>query len=117
MRKRVKQMKEDDMNIRKLLIVLFAVSLIAGPAYAKSKKAKDKSKALPPGLHKKAEKGKPLPPGWQKKLSKGDILEKSIYSRGKVVVPLGKDGTISIEVEGTIFKLHDKTRKIIRILD
>ncbi|MEN8265285.1 MAG: hypothetical protein ABFR82_17700 [Nitrospirota bacterium] len=65
----------------------------------------------------KAKKGKELHPGWRKKLSKGDILDNSIYSRGKVVVPLGKDGIISIEVEGTIFKLHEKTRKIIRILD
>ncbi len=105
------------MNTRKLLIMLFAVSLIAGPAYAKNKKAKAKGKELPSGLHKKAEKGKPLPPGWQKKLSKGDILDKSIYSRGKVVVPLGRDGSISIEVEGTILRLHEKTRKIIDILD
>ena len=100
------------MNIRKLLIILFAVSLIAGPSYAKSKKVKE----FPPGLYKKVEKGKPLPPGWQKKLSKGDILDNSIYSRGKIVMPLGKDGTISIEVEGTILKLHEKTRKIIDIL-
>ena len=104
------------MNIRKLLIMLFAASLIAGPAYAKSNNAKNKGKELPSGLHKKAEKGKPLPPGWQKKLSKGDILDNSIYLRGKVVVPLGKDGTISIEVEGTILKLHEKTREIINIL-
>ena len=105
------------MNIRRLLIMLFALSLIAGSAYAKSDKAKDTGEGLPPGLHKKAEKGKPLPPGWQKKLSKGDIIDNSIYSRGKIVVPLGKDGTISIEVEGTIFKLHEKTRKIIDIVD
>ena len=107
---------EDDMYIRIILIMLFAVSLIAGTAYAKSNKSKDKDKGLPPGLHKKAEKGKPLPPGWQKKLSKGDILDNSIYSRGKIVVPLGRDGTISIEVEGTILKLHQKTRRIIEIL-
>ena len=104
------------MNIRKILILLFAVSLFAGTAYAKNNKSKDKHKGLPPGLHKKADKGKPLPPGWQKKLSKGDILDTSVYSRGKIVVPLGKDGTISIEVEGTILKLHEKTRKIINIL-
>lgn len=102
--------------MKKILIMLFVLSLIAGTAYAKSSKAKNKDKGLPPGLHKKAEKGKPLPPGWQKKLSKGDILDKSIYSRGKIVVPLGKDGTISIEVEGTILKLHEKTRKIIGIV-
>jgi hypothetical protein len=110
-------LKEDDMNIRKILTMLFAVSLLAGPAYAKSNKAMDKDKGLPPGLHKKAEKGKPLPPGWQKKLSKGDILDNSIYGRGKIVVPLEKDGTISIEVEGTILKLHEKTRKIIDIIN
>jgi hypothetical protein len=105
------------MDIRNILIMLFAVSLIAGTAYAKSNKSKNKDKGLPPGLHKKADKGKPLPPGWQKKLSKGDILDTSIYSRGKIVVPLGKDGTISIEVEGTILKLHEKTRKIIGIIN
>ena len=104
------------MNIRKILIMLFALSLISGPAYAKSEKAKDKGNGLPPGLHKKAENGKPLPPGWQKKLSKGDILDNSVYARGKVVVPLGKDGTISIEVEGTILRLHEQTRKIIDII-
>ncbi|MEN8262771.1 MAG: hypothetical protein ABFR82_04865 [Nitrospirota bacterium] len=104
------------MNIRKILILLFAISLIAGPAYAKSNKAKNKGRGLTPGLHKKAEKGKPLPPGWQKKLSKGDILDNSIYSRGKIVAPLGKDGTISIEVEGTILKLHEKTKKILDVI-
>ena len=103
--------------MKKILIMLFAVSLIAGLAFAKSNKGKDKDKGLPPGLHKKAEKGKPLPPGWQKKLSKGGILDKSIYSRGKIVVPLGKNGTISIEVEGTILKLHETTRKIIAIIN
>ena len=104
------------MNIIKLLIMLVALSLIAGPAYAKNK-AQKKGKYLPPGLYKKAEKGKPLPPGWQNKLSRGDILDNYIYARGKVVFPLGKDGTISIEVEGTILKLHEKSRKIINILD
>jgi len=108
-------LKEEDMYIRIILIMLFAVSLIAGPVYAKSNKANKKDKGLPPGLHKKAENGKPLPPGWQKKFSKGDILDNSLYSRGKIVVPFGKDGTISIEVEGTIFKLHEKTKKIINI--
>jgi hypothetical protein len=104
---------EHDMNITRLLILLFATSLISGPAFAKQ----DKEKSLPPGLYKKAERGQPLPPGWQKKLSKGDILDDSIYARGRVVIPVGKDGTISIEVEGTILKLHEKTRKIIEIME
>jgi len=99
-----------------LLMALVVIGLVAGPAYAKNDMGNGKNKHLPPGLHKKLEKGKPLPPGWQKKLSKGDILDESIYARGRVIVPLGKDGTVSIEVEGSILKLHEKTRKIIEIL-
>lgn len=105
------------MKIMKLLITLVAMGLVAGPVYAKNDKGSEKNKSLPPGLHKKFENGKPLPPGWQKKLSKGDILDDSIYARGRVIVPLGIDGSISIEVEGSIFKLHEKTRKIIEILN
>jgi len=97
--------------IKKLLLILFAMSLINAPVHAKN----DKDKSLPPGLQKKQQKGKPLPPGWQKKLSKGDTLDNSIYVRGKVVVPVGPDGIISINVEGTLLKLHEKTRKIIEI--
>lgn len=104
------------MRIRAIAIIICAVSLVAGTVHAKSNKSKGNDKGLPPGLHNKAEKGKPLPPGWQKKLSKGDILDNSIYAKGKVVVPLGKDGTITIDVEGTILKLHEKTRKIIDII-
>ena len=105
------------MKTKVLLVALIALSLIAGPVCAKNDKGSKKNKSLPPGQHKKYEQGKPLPPGWQKKLSKGDILDDSIYTRGRVVVPLGKDGSISIEVEGSIFKLHEKTRKIIDILN
>jgi len=103
---------EQDMKISKILILFFMASLITGPAFAKQ----NTEKPLPPGLHKKAERGQPLPPGWQKKLSKGDILDDSIYARGRVVVPVGNDGSVTIEVEGTILKLHEKTRKIIEIL-
>jgi hypothetical protein len=106
-------LQEQAMKISKILIMFFAASLIAGPAYAKQ----DKEKPLPPGLHKKAERGQPLPPGWQKKLSKGDVLDDSIYARGRVVVPVGNGGSVTIEVEGTILKLHEKTRKIIEIIE
>ncbi|MEJ2201017.1 MAG: hypothetical protein P8X63_08390 [Desulfuromonadaceae bacterium] len=105
------------MKIRRgLLFAFIALGLIAGPAYAKHGKGGGDA-SLPPGLQKKVAEGKPLPPGWQKKLSKGDILDDAIYSRGRVVVPLGRDGTLSIEVEGTILKVHEKTRKIIDILN
>ncbi|MDH3982287.1 MAG: hypothetical protein OES84_05220, partial [Kiritimatiellaceae bacterium] len=100
---------------RKILMMLLAVTLTAAPAYAKNNKHKNKGKSLPHGLHKKSEKGKPLPPGWQNKISKGDVLEVSIFSRGKIVSPAGKDGIMSISVEGKIIKLHGKTRKVIKI--
>ncbi|WP_319380978.1 hypothetical protein [Thiomicrorhabdus sp.] len=74
-------------------------------------------KPLPPGLQKNAERGKPLPPGWQKKLRKGDVLGDDIYRRGQVVVPLGKDGSISIKVDGTIIRMMEKTRRILDIIE
>ncbi|MBF6057660.1 hypothetical protein [Thiomicrorhabdus heinhorstiae] len=74
-------------------------------------------KSLPPGLQKNAERGKPLPPGWQKKLRKGDTLGDDIYHRGQVVVPLGKDGSISIKVDNTIIRMMDKTRRILDIIE
>jgi len=98
-----------------LLVCVLILSLIAGPVLAKNDK-EGKSGTLPPGLQKKVETGKPLPPGWEKKLAKGDILDEDIYARGRVVAPLGKDGTISVEVEGKIFKLYNNTREIIEIL-
>ncbi len=104
------------MKIKKILVALIVMSLMAGPAFAKNSNSSGKNKTLPPGLQKKSEQGKPLPPGWQKNMSKGDILDESIYTRGRVVVPLGKDGSISVEIEGSLFKLHEKTREIIEIL-
>lgn len=103
------------MKIINVLITACAVSLVAASSYAYAHKDQGKDKSLPPGLYKKQMRGKSLPPGWQKKLAKGDILDNSIYVRGRVVVPVGKDGTVSIEVEGTFIKLHEKTRKIINI--
>jgi hypothetical protein len=94
-----------------VLLLGCAVSLCASaqpPAHAKKE-------ALPPGLQKNAERGKPLPPGWQKKLAVGDVLDEDIYARGKVVVPVGEDGSISIEVEGTRLRLNARTRTILGI--
>ncbi|MCD8550782.1 MAG: hypothetical protein LRY74_11465 [Shewanella xiamenensis] len=72
---------------------------------------------LPPGLQKKVDKGQPLPPGWQKKLHRGDILDYDIYDRGRIVVPLDREGRISIQVEGAIIKLDEKSRKILDIVN
>lgn len=71
---------------------------------------------LPPGLQKKVDSGKPLPPGWQKKYHRGDILARHIYERGKVVVPLDSQGLVTINVDGSLFRLQQKTREIIEIL-
>lgn len=104
------------MKIKTLLFTLIALSLIACPVSAKNDKASGKHNALPSGLQKNSDQGKPLPPGWDKKISKGDILEDSIFSQGRVIEPIGKDGTISIEVEGKIFKLYKDSKEIIDIL-
>ena len=107
------------MKIYPVILTVLAVAFITNPAQAfkqNNGKGKGKGKSMPPGLQKKAANGKPLPPGWQKKLSTGDVLSDSLYSRGKVMVPLGKDGSISINIEGTLIKFDDKTRKIIKIL-
>ncbi|QSX38639.1 hypothetical protein [Shewanella sedimentimangrovi] len=71
---------------------------------------------LPPGLQKKVARGEPLPPGWQKKYHRGDILEQEIYQRGEVVVPIGRDGEVTIRIDDTLFRVHEKTRKILDIL-
>ncbi len=103
------------MKLSKLIFASICIaSIFTHTALADNKNGKEKS--LPPGLEKRSEQGKPLPPGWQKKLHKGDRLADDIYVRGKIVVPLGTDGIVSIEVEGTLIKLHEKTREIIDIL-
>ncbi len=105
------------MKLKGLLILLASILATSGGAYANNDhREHGKDKSLPPGLEKKHDQGKPLPPGWQKKLSKGDILDQDIFDRGRVVAPLGKDGSISIEVDGTVVKLYENTREIIDIL-
>jgi hypothetical protein len=105
-------------HFRRLTAAFAASALLTGiSVYAKPDKGHDKHKSLPPGLAKKAAQGKPLPPGWQKKLHKGDVLDKEIYERGRVVVPLGKDGTVTVEVEGTLLKLYEHSRKIVDIIN
>lgn len=99
-------------KMKKLFVLLACSLMIASPSLAKG----NQNQSLPPGLAKKQQSGKSLPPGWQKKLSKGEVLDESIYMQGRVVVPLGRDGSISIEVDGTILRLHEKTRQILDIL-
>ena len=98
------------------MIIGLSLTMISTSSLAKNDKH-DKNKPLPPGLQKKVAKGEPLPPGWQKKLSRGSYLDDNYYNRGKVRVPIDRDGNITIDVDGTFIKLHDKTRKIIDIIN
>ena len=107
--------KVKNMKIKTAAILILASLLLASPLHAKNDKSKNKHDSLPPGLEKNYSQGKPLPPGWQKKLSTGDVLDKGIYIRGKIVIPIGKDGSVSIQVDGTIIKLFEESRKIISI--
>lgn len=98
--------------MKKIGLLIVAISLAYG---SPSLLADGKHHSLPPGLEKNLQRGKPLPPGWQKKLSPGDILAKDIYARGKVVIPLGTDGSITLDVEGTLIKLRQTTREILEL--
>ncbi|MDF0534886.1 hypothetical protein KDN34_07585 [Shewanella yunxiaonensis] len=95
-----------------LIIGTTALAFLGNPLTAIAKSHDD----LPPGLQKKANSGKALPPGWQKKYHKGDVLDNDIYGHAKVVVPLDKNGLITVNIDGTLFRLQEKTRQIIDIL-
>lgn len=101
----------------KVIVTLMAAAFLAtNPALAKPDHAKNGNKGLPPGLEKKAERGQPLPPGWQKKVHKGDILEASIYAHATFLSPVGKDGSVKVEIEGNLFRIHKETHKVLEVL-
>ncbi len=100
------------MKMRMVIVLLMALGLIVAPAHAK----KGKNKSLPPGLQKNVERGKSLPPGWQKKLSKGQVMDRDIYGRGKIIVPLDPLGIVTIKIEDKIFRVMKKSREIVDIL-
>lgn len=105
-------------KLTSVIIAGLAFSLITPMlAFAKHGNEPDKDKDLPPGLQKKVERGEPLPPGWQKKLRRGDVLDYDIYNRGRIVAPLDRDGRISIEVDGSIIKLDQKSRQILDVVN
>ena len=94
-------------------VLLLAALSFGSPAFAQPGGAGH----LPPGLEKRLAQGKPLPPGWARKLEAGDVLDARIYERGEVVVPVGQDGVVTLEVEGEVFRLIESTREIVEILD
>ncbi len=76
----------------------------------------DKNKPLPPGLEKKAERTGQLPPGWQKKLAVGERLDRQVYTNSTVMVPVEKNGMVTVEIDGRIIRLIEATREIVEIL-
>ncbi|WP_417762891.1 hypothetical protein [Shewanella sp.] len=81
------------------------------------KQAKHKQeKPLPPGLQKKLANGEPLPPGWAKNYRRGDILDRRIFDRGRITVPIDRDGIITVNVDNQLIRLFRDTREIIDIL-
>ncbi|KFZ36714.1 hypothetical protein HR45_14750 [Shewanella mangrovi] len=99
--------------IKRPLVTLVTAIALLSPTVAF---AKHDHGELPPGLQKKAAQGKPFPPGWQKRYHRGDVLERDIYDRGRIVVPLDDKGLITVNIEGTLFRLNQTTREIIDIL-
>ena len=101
------------MNVKVLITMLLALTLVVSPAYAKKK---NKSKHLPPGLAKNLERGKPLPPGWQKKIAPGKVLEEDIYAHGKILAPLDPLGIVTIKIDDKVLRVHEKSMEILKIL-
>lgn len=107
-----------------LLVLTCGLSLLSMEVEAKNDKnekhqkhdKQGKPSTLPYGLQKKVAKGEPLPPGWQKKLNRGDILSDDLFSRGKIHNPMDKQGDITLDIDGSLIKLHDKTRTILDII-
>jgi hypothetical protein len=100
------------MKLKLAVSLMILVFLCIGPAQAKN----DKQKPLPPGLEKKAAKGKPLPPGWQKKLARGQVMDKTVYEHGSIVVPVDSHGLVTIRVEGKLVRLFEATREVVEVL-
>ncbi|MDH5355166.1 MAG: hypothetical protein OEY09_12055 [Gammaproteobacteria bacterium] len=103
------------MKIANLLIASVIAGLIVSPVLAGNHS--NKHKKLPYGLQLKLNQGKPLPPGWERKLSPGTVLNKEFYNHGEVVVPVDKDGLLTLRVEGKLIRLYEATREISEILN
>ena len=101
------------MKVKVLITLLLALTLVVSPSYAKKK---NKGKQLPPGLEKNVKRGKPLPPGWQKKIAPGKVIEKDIYTQGKIIVPLDPLGIVTIKIDDKVLRVQEKSMEILEIL-
>lgn len=103
------------MKLLSILAIALSLGVFSNPVFAKDNKSQDK--ALPQGLQKKLDRGGTLPPGWERKLSRGEILEQEIYEQSEIVIPLDRDGLLTVRVEGKLIKLVEATREIIEIVE
>lgn len=99
--------------MKKLVLLLLAACLFQGTALAKN----DNTKPLPSGLQKKLDRGGTLPPGWERRLVRGQVMEESIYRESEIVIPVDRDGLLTVRVEGKLIKLIEATREIIEVVE
>ncbi len=79
---------------------------------------------LPPGLAKKVARGGTLPPGWQKKCIPGETLPPAVYQECRplpqelvVKLPPPPGLTVTVALDGKIFRLLEATREILDVFD
>lgn len=95
--------------MNRILLCLMVPLLLGLPMHEAS------ADRLPPGLEKKKERGKALPPGWANRVEIGERLEDDIYIHGEIVVPVGSNGEITIEVGGHLIRLLERTREVLEM--
>lgn len=103
------------MKILPLLSISALLALISLPANSTTNN-RHKDKSLPPGIAKNMiEQVSYRRVG--KKLAAGKRLDRGIYKHARVVVPLGKEGTVTVRIENKVVRLIQATREIVEILD
>ena len=101
------------MKLIKYFVIILSFSFCTSVVFAKQEAH---SKKIPHGIQKKINSGKPLPPGWQKKLEVGKSVPQEVVENSKVVVPVDKDGIVTVEVDNKIIRLLQATNEIVEIL-
>lgn len=100
-----------------MLRILFCLALCTLAGLSQAKGNNKDHRDLPPGLEKKLERTGELPPGWHREFRRGDHLPDDIFAQAKIVVPVGRDGRITVDIDGVIMKLLDRSHKILTIAE
>ena len=99
--------------MKSIITLLVVLSICSGTALAKH----EKDKSLPQGLQMKLDRGGSLPPGWERKLARGQTLEEHIYRQSEIVIPVDREGLLTVRIEGKLIRLVEATREIIDIVE